>query len=157
MRHILDLAPDVLKLDMSLIREIHAYQARRAMAAAIVSYGDEIGCKVLAEDIECEAERRVLTELGVHYGQGYLFGRPEPATADFASLNYRRKLDLLIEEAAHLAAAARVLELPQRLRLDLADALSGHAELLADFLERVVGVHADAEAHPQHTLLARGQ
>src|SRR5690606_18375803 len=60
---------------------------------------------------------------------------------------------LLVEEAAHLAAAARVLELPQRLRLDLPDPLAGHRELLADLFQGVVGVHADAEAHAQHTLL----
>src|SRR3546814_14889682 len=64
---------------------------------------------------------------------------------------------LLIQEAAHLAAARRVLQLAQRLRLDLADALARHAELLADLFERVVGVHSDAEAHAQHALLARGE
>ena len=48
-------------------------------------------------------------------------------------------------------------EMAQRLGFDLADALAGDRELLADFLERVVGVHADAEAHAQHAFLARGQ
>src|SRR4051794_12193259 len=61
------------------------------------------------------------------------------------------------KEAAQLAATARVLELAQRLGFDLADALACHVELLADLFQRVVGVHADAEAHPQHALLARGQ
>src|SRR5215216_1987500 len=61
----------------------------------------------------------------------------------------------LVEEAAQHAAAARVLELAQCLGLDLADTLAGHRELLADFFQRVVGVHADAEAHAQHALLAR--
>ena len=50
-----------------------------------------------------------------------------------------------------------MLELSQRFRLDLADALAGHRELLADLFERVVRVHADAETHPQHPLLARRQ
>src|ERR1700739_256581 len=53
-----------------------------------------------------------------------------------------------------------MLELPQRLRFDLTDTLARHRELLADLFERVVGVHADAEAHAQHALLAwreRGQ
>src|SRR5690606_4324674 len=63
----------------------------------------------------------------------------------------------LVEERPHLAAAARVLELPQRLGLDLADTLARDRELLADFLERVIGVHADAEAHAQHAFLARGE
>ena len=50
-----------------------------------------------------------------------------------------------------------MLELAQRLGFDLADALAGDRELLADLFERVVGVHADAEAHAQHALLARRQ
>ena len=50
-----------------------------------------------------------------------------------------------------------MLQLPQRLRLDLADAFAGDAELLADFLERVIGVHADAEADAQHAFLAGGE
>ena len=50
-----------------------------------------------------------------------------------------------------------MLELAQRLGLDLPDALARHRELLADFLKRVVGVHADAEAHAQNAFLARRQ
>ena len=41
---------------------------------------------------------------------------------------------------------ARVHQLPQRLGFDLADALTRHVELLAQLLQRAVGVHADAEA-----------
>ena len=50
-----------------------------------------------------------------------------------------------------------MLELAKCLRLDLADALAGHRELLADFFQRMVGVHADAEAHPQDAFFARRQ
>src|ERR1700730_18390721 len=49
------------------------------------------------------------------------------------------------QEAAQLLAAARVAELAQRLGLDLTDAFARDVELLADFLESVVGVHVDAE------------
>src|SRR5690606_37090170 len=62
---------------------------------------------------------------------------------------------LLIQEAPELPAPRRVFQLAQRLRLDLADAFARDGELLAHFLQRVVGVHADPEAHPEHTLLAR--
>ena len=48
-------------------------------------------------------------------------------------------------------------ELAERLRLDLADALTGHFEILADLLEGVVALLADAEAHPEDLLLARRQ
>jgi hypothetical protein len=63
----------------------------------------------------------------------------------------------VVEEGAEFTAPRRMLQLPQRLRLDLADAFAGNRELLADFFQRVVGVHADAEAHAQHAFLARGE
>src|SRR6266852_8843776 len=62
----------------------------------------------------------------------------------------------IIQKAPQLPRPARVLQFPQRLGLDLADALAGDRELLADLFERMVGVHADAEAHALHPLLARG-
>ena len=49
----------------------------------------------------------------------------------------------------------RVL-LAKRLGFDLADPFAGDAELLPNFLQRVVGVHADAETHPQHAFFAGG-
>ena len=49
---------------------------------------------------------------------------------------------LIIEKTAQLAASARVFGLSERLGFDLADAFAGHRELLAHFLQRVVGVHA---------------
>src|SRR5438876_3909597 len=61
----------------------------------------------------------------------------------------------IVEEGPEYPRAARVLELAQRLGLDLADALARHRELQAHLFQRVVGVHADAEAHAQHALLAR--
>ena len=63
----------------------------------------------------------------------------------------------IIQKAPQLPTPRRVLQLAQRLGLDLTDAFARHRELLADFLQRVVGVHADAEAHAQHAFLARGE
>ncbi len=50
-----------------------------------------------------------------------------------------------------------MLQFPQSLGLNLADAFARDRELLADFFQRVVGVHADAEAHAQDALFARRQ
>ena len=63
----------------------------------------------------------------------------------------------IIQETPQLPRSARMLQLPQRLRLDLADALSRHRELLAHLFQGVVGVHADAEAHAEHAFFARGE
>src|SRR6266545_2914916 len=64
---------------------------------------------------------------------------------------------LALDEALEALGARRVPELPQRLRLDLPDPLARDLEILADLLERVVALLADAEAHPEHLLLARGE
>nr|WP_137676735.1 EAL domain-containing protein [Parerythrobacter lutipelagi] len=78
LRHLVELAPDILKLDMSLTRNVHLDPARRALAAALVTFSRQIGCSLIAEGIESEEEKIVLAELGVDYGQGYFFSRPLP-------------------------------------------------------------------------------
>src|ERR1700689_4792825 len=60
-------------------------------------------------------------------------------------------------ETFQVARSAGLTQLAQRFRLDLPDTLAGDGELLADFLERVVGLLPDAEAHAQDLLLARRQ
>src|SRR6266542_3260530 len=64
---------------------------------------------------------------------------------------------LALDEALQALRARRVPELPQRLRLDLPDALACHLEVLADLLERVIALLPDAEPHPEHLLLAGGE
>src|SRR3954470_9363663 len=64
---------------------------------------------------------------------------------------------LVFDERLEALGAARVAQLAQRLRFDLADALARDLEVLADFLERVVALLADAEAHAQDLLFARRQ
>lgn len=78
LRHILRLAPDIIKLDISLIRDIHRDSSARALSTAMISFAGAISAKVVAEGIECEEELEVMRELGVQIGQGYHLGRPEP-------------------------------------------------------------------------------
>lgn len=77
-RHILRLAPDIIKLDASLTSAIDRDPAQRAVARAIVSLGREFGTTVVAEGIETVAELAALRLLGVQHGQGYFLGRPAP-------------------------------------------------------------------------------
>lgn len=78
LRHLVDLSPDLLKLDMSLTRDIHEDVARRALVGAMVRFAEAIGSKLIAEGIEYAAEASVLQDLGVEYGQGYLYAKPMP-------------------------------------------------------------------------------
>jgi EAL domain-containing protein (putative c-di-GMP-specific phosphodiesterase class I) len=75
------LKPSYLKIDMGLVRDVHVSLVNREMVKAITSLGHGIGAQVLAEGIETEEEAATLLELGVDLGQGFLFGRPEPAPA----------------------------------------------------------------------------
>ena len=82
LRHILQLEPDIIKLDISITRDINTNRARRAMGAALVSFAREMGISILAEGIETSAELEELRRLGVRLGQGYYLGRPAPDPID---------------------------------------------------------------------------
>jgi EAL domain-containing protein (putative c-di-GMP-specific phosphodiesterase class I) len=68
--------PDVVKLDMVLIRDIDNSKARQAIVRAVIAMCSELGIRVLAEGIESAAERDYLRTEGVSLMQGYLFARP---------------------------------------------------------------------------------
>ncbi len=79
--HIVKLAPDILKLDLELVRGIDVDPVRRSLVGALVSFAGETGASIIAEGIEYEGELEVLVNLGVTGGQGYLLGRPGPVAA----------------------------------------------------------------------------
>ena len=78
LRHILLLAPEVIKLDISLTRDVHSDRARRALASALISFASEIEATIVAEGIETQDEMDALRSLGVRYGQGFFLARPAP-------------------------------------------------------------------------------
>lgn len=77
LRHVVELRPQFLKLDTSLVRGVDRDPARQAMIAGLAHFAARSGCEVIAEGIEELAELEMLRELGVPLGQGYLLGRPE--------------------------------------------------------------------------------
>ncbi|TDR76436.1 sensor domain-containing phosphodiesterase [Paludibacterium purpuratum] len=89
-RHILKLQPDIIKLDVSLIRQIDCDTGCRALAGALIRFAEETGSKIVAEGVETVEELKVLRALKVNKAQGYLLGRPttidalpsEPAWGD---------------------------------------------------------------------------
>jgi EAL domain-containing protein (putative c-di-GMP-specific phosphodiesterase class I) len=102
LRHILALQPDIIKLDISLTHNIQDDLARHALAAALVHFGRETKCQILAEGVETAAELKVLRELGVGTAQGYFLGRPMPYL-EASALVQRR--DVVENETAQVAPA----------------------------------------------------
>lgn len=76
--HIVNLGPELIKLDRQFTRGIDADPARRAMAHALVGFAREVGAEVVSEGIETPAELETVRELGIPYGQGFYIGRPMP-------------------------------------------------------------------------------
>lgn len=76
--HVVRLNASVVKIDMSLVREIGESATARGLIRAIIALADELGVLVIAEGVETEMEHKQLMRLGVRFGQGYLYGKPEP-------------------------------------------------------------------------------
>jgi EAL domain-containing protein (putative c-di-GMP-specific phosphodiesterase class I) len=80
LKRIVEMSPDVLKLDRSLVTHLDTDRSKRALVAAMAGFAREIGSVIVAEGIETEAELKSLQSLGVDLGQGFLLGRPAPLT-----------------------------------------------------------------------------
>lgn len=72
-----DFQPDMVKLDMALIRGIDHSPSRRAIVAGVVSMCEQLAINVIAEGIETRDEAHCLSDLGISRMQGYWFGRPQ--------------------------------------------------------------------------------
>ena len=77
--HIIDLGPDFVKLDQSLIRMVNAHLGRQALIVGMRYFSRASGCRLVAEGVETAGEAQTLAGLGVEFGQGYFFGSPERA------------------------------------------------------------------------------
>jgi EAL domain-containing protein (putative c-di-GMP-specific phosphodiesterase class I) len=78
LRHIVQLAPDIIKLDISLTQNVRSNPMRRALARALIEFAQQTGTELLTEGIEVSADLLAWRELGAHAAQGYLLGRPGP-------------------------------------------------------------------------------
>ncbi len=79
---IAELKPDFIKVDRSLIENIHLDKMKETLLEIFVSFARKMSIRIIAEGIECWEELQKLRQLGVHYGQGYLLGYPRPGQAE---------------------------------------------------------------------------
>jgi EAL domain-containing protein (putative c-di-GMP-specific phosphodiesterase class I) len=74
-----ELEPEIIKLDMLLIRGIDNNRIRQDLVAKLVSFAETLGCKVVAEGIETQSQLETVRDLGCHLLQGFLLARPGPS------------------------------------------------------------------------------
>jgi EAL domain-containing protein (putative c-di-GMP-specific phosphodiesterase class I) len=83
LNHVLQLRPDIIKLDRSLVSHVPIDPARRALVTALVLLALELGSSVTAEGVETPLELTTLATLGVDHAQGYLLSAPTTKTEDW--------------------------------------------------------------------------
>ena len=86
-KNLLSLAPQFVKVDLSLIQEIHLSPDKQEMLQHIVSYGHDRGMRIIAEGIETKEEAETVMRIGVDFMQGYFLARPAlvpPPVSDVA-------------------------------------------------------------------------
>ncbi|MGB5694018.1 MAG: EAL domain-containing protein [Polyangiales bacterium] len=76
LKYIVDLKPEIVKLDRTLIADLAQDRRAQVLVRHIVRLCHELGARVVAEGIEQETEMKVVVDCGAHYGQGYYFARP---------------------------------------------------------------------------------
>jgi EAL domain-containing protein (putative c-di-GMP-specific phosphodiesterase class I) len=76
LRHILKLHPDVIKLDITLTRDVDSDPVKRALASSLERFAAEVGAAITAEGVETQAELDALRTLGINYGQGFFIAEP---------------------------------------------------------------------------------
>ncbi len=75
-----DFQPDLLKLDIGLVRDVDTSRPRQVIVRHLVELCNDLGIRVIAEGIEREDEYRALLDLGIVLQQGFLFARPATAS-----------------------------------------------------------------------------
>lgn len=87
LRHIVQLGPDTIKLDISLTQGVAANPLRRALAGALIDFAQRTGAELVIEGIEEIGDLSIWTSLGADAAQGYLLGRPGPLpVAEYCAL-----------------------------------------------------------------------
>lgn len=81
LRHVLELEPDFVKLDRSLVEGVHEHPRREKLVRALTGFAAAAGIQLIAEGVEEAAEVAVLEDAGVPLVQGYYLGRPGPLPA----------------------------------------------------------------------------
>ncbi len=78
LRHIVVTAPDVIKIDRSIVTGLAADRVLATLVGSLTTFAHDCGARVVAEGVETAEDATALRALGVDHGQGWYFGRPGP-------------------------------------------------------------------------------
>lgn len=81
LEELLELEPDYIKIDRSMVSGVDQDPARQDVLTALLQLADKMGSQVIGEGLDTLEELEMLGRLGIRFGQGWLFGRPTPLRA----------------------------------------------------------------------------
>jgi EAL domain-containing protein (putative c-di-GMP-specific phosphodiesterase class I) len=87
---------DYLKIDQAFVRNLAPESQDMALCEAIIVMAHKLGIKVVAEGVETEVQRDLLTAAGCDFGQGYHYSRPVPAEAFEVLLSNQLKASAVV-------------------------------------------------------------
>ncbi len=76
LQSLVDLGPDIVKIDREFLAGVAADPARRALVKALVQFAAETGVTLIAQGVETREDLQALRELGVRFAQGHILGKP---------------------------------------------------------------------------------
>lgn len=81
LEELLEVEPDYIKIDRAMVSGVDQDPARQDVLAALLTMAEKMGARVIGEGLDTLEELEMLGRLGIHFGQGWLFGRPTPLRA----------------------------------------------------------------------------
>ncbi|MEX2609989.1 MAG: EAL domain-containing protein [Gemmatimonadota bacterium] len=145
---IANLAPDFIKLDISLVANIDTNFLKQNLVETMVQFAEGQGAKVIAEGVERQEEFEAIKELGVHYTQGFLFHKPRyaglPKGGGTAAFSHAQAKENQAEEAAAEKEAAAEQKAQAEAKLEAAEA-EAKAERVVEAAERAEAAREAAE------------
>lgn len=78
---LLEISPEFIKMDRAFVTGVDEDSARQDLLATLLTLAEKMGSKVIGEGLDTIEELEMLGELGIHYGQGWLFGHATPLRA----------------------------------------------------------------------------
>jgi EAL domain-containing protein (putative c-di-GMP-specific phosphodiesterase class I)/GGDEF domain-containing protein len=82
LEELLELEPDFIKIDRSMVSGVDRDPARQDVLVALLQLAEKMGAQVIGEGLDTLEELEVLGRLGIRFGQGWLFGHPTPLRAE---------------------------------------------------------------------------
>jgi len=82
LEELLELEPDFIKIDRSMVSGVDRDPARQDVLAALLQLAEKMGAQVIGEGLDTLEELEMLGRLGIRFGQGWLFGHPTPLRAE---------------------------------------------------------------------------